>query len=430
MQQGVAAAANMSITMSQIIDRHRISLLEYDAHNAVLERTWKTRVDGSQLGVSGPGALWEPIFIPSWESTEDRDHLCGGEALADAMSSDERTGWLLALATVRENTKHRAQCEVEAADRHLQELAVRGTWRNMYQEAAGMAAWRAVLDGYAERDPLPTLFYTEAGVQTESPDDPGNAGTRAPRQTVDIGVGGDSPVGEDLTDPGDLVGDKVRLRGRSKDVNAACAALFGVGVSCDKDDGVVVDQPSYKTRLTSWVRLVYGRAAKAETVRRVDLPGDDCDFAIAIRAGQTHHLVSLRLLSRLLCYVTYRERSAEILQACRSRFVQYAKELAMGPELQATLIGGTVAMAMLVTESERKGWSMLGSPEGRSNLSESRRFATGVVHNGDSWCWRPVKWLSYLAIQPGSWLFPVPKGTISREVDSLYHGQFSLSARK
>jgi len=215
-----------------------------------------------------------------------------------------------------------------------------------------------------------------------------------------------------------------RLRPRGRDINDAWRVLVGE-LAADRSGMVlgVVGQTS-AANLSDWFKGVYGDSAKLRAVRRVRVgqPGDDNNFVVndwiqdpkgpkpeldydfvaevAVSGGADVLRVSLRLLARLVVFMTARPRTSGALLMLRAKAAQYAKEISMSPEQLSWVIHGSVALAMVVGVAEK---SMLGALQGvgLEIVDWSERFASGTLSTWQrprwvEWWWWLSIWLCWL----------------------------------
>jgi hypothetical protein len=144
------------------------------------------------------------------------------------------------------------------------------------------------------------------------------------------------------------------------------------------DDGGKTSQ----TLVKSWFAEIRGRGGKVVGTHQVlSSEGDsvlDVTLEVALETGEVV-AVSTELLARLVVYVTFRPRNAELVLALRARCAQYSKELGLTPTYMALVMPGTVTMAYLTGCSEEKSWHLLGGKSGKRTARYSGYFANGVV---------------------------------------------------
>jgi len=148
---------------------------------------------------------------------------------------------------------------------------------------------------------------------------------------------------------------------------------------------LVGGQTSPDFSVSGWMAAVRGRGGKVVGYHRVmsegteESPPELLDNMVVLSDMGHETPISLALLAKLSVYVTYRERTQELILALRARASQYAKEIGLSSEYLAVVIAGTVALAHLVGQSETNGWRMLGGHAGRVSEEWSDKFASGKV---------------------------------------------------
>jgi len=117
--------------------------------------------------------------------------------------------------------------------------------------------------------------------------------------------------------------------------------------------------------LRTWLAELYGNGVELIAGQRVELGvgnEDECSseglrrtdvlLQLSMNGGVDRVNVSLGILSRLVCFFTFRPKDKSTLMLARGKAIQYAKELGMPPELTAQVLAGSVALGITRTVDE------------------------------------------------------------------------------
>lgn len=187
-----------------------------------------------------------------------------------------------------------------------------------------------------------------------------------------------------------------RLRPRGKLTRQAEASLSGLLADFCKDGG-----KTSPASVGGWFRYTFGRQARLIGLKLVCGMADadaapsegedgkskpepegkttDVLASVAVKGRAEVLQVSIALVCRLVNYMAYRPRHTGTPLLLRTKAAQYSKELGFGAEHLAVVIHGSIVLAMIVPEPERRSWKSLNSSAGERIISWSERLTEGLL---------------------------------------------------
>jgi hypothetical protein len=118
------------------------------------------------------------------------------------------------------------------------------------------------------------------------------------------------------------------------------------------------------TTVADWLWLIFGGGVKVLSVGQVELTADKSvsyDMIVTVSHGGSEHVISVHVLSRLLSYVYFRERTPQTVPLLRARAVQYADAVGLPAHLVALVVPGCVRLGMSVSAIESRALGRTGA---------------------------------------------------------------------
>ncbi|QJW39408.1 hypothetical protein [Botrytis cinerea umbra-like virus 1] len=150
--------------------------------------------------------------------------------------------------------------------------------------------------------------------------------------------------------------------------------------------------------VSTWLSIIASEGVKLQAVQRVicqegqGAAGVETrrveDVALTVQVRGETLLVSVGLLSKLSIAALYRPRTTDVMLALKSKAVQEASSLGLTNTYTATVLPGTVAVAMLVSKQEWASYGALAGSAGQYSKWQSTHLRDGSIPNVFSAFWR------------------------------------------